>query len=330
MPDVTILTDPIFWGTNVTEEAARCAARFVRKFFQVAPDFLNDTKYRGHFAVTRSLVDGCKDIGVSFNYNPKFYWELADTVIVLAGVRTLRQAIELKRHGRIKKIYAGPNIVVFSSDHNSIIASNYIDAVIAPSDWVVDMYLEDNPKLNGKIFSWPAGVNTEYWKFYQKCNRERILIFDKQEKPDGHSRIKSYKHYLESLGWKVDILSRNNSQGYTPMQYLEMLQACCLMVGFTVGSESQGLAWAEAWSVDVPTLILRNTSNVYRNRRYSCSTAPYLTDMNGLFFDDLEDFKNKFHYWESNRSQFMPRAWVIENMSDKVCARQLYKKVTKC
>ena len=101
------------------------------------------------------------------------------------------------------------------------------------------------------------------------------------------------------------------------------------MLGFAT-SESQGLAWAEAWAADVPTLIWRNTSNVSNGRRYNCSTAPYLCAKNGLFFDDLEHFKVQFRYWESNRAQFKPRAWTLGNMSDEVCAKLLYDEVTKC
>jgi len=99
------------------------------------------------------------------------------------------------------------------------------------------------------------------------------------------------------------------------------------MLGFVV-CESQGLAWAEAWSSDVPTLILKRTSNVLQGRVYKNSSAPYLCSENGLFFDDFEDFKNKFKYWEGHREQFSPRAWVLENMSDEACAKRLFKSIS--
>ena len=95
-------------------------------------------------------------------------------------------------------------------------------------------------------------------------------------------------------------------------------------------SESQGIAWAEAWSADVPTLIWKNDANVYRGRRFNCSTAPYLRPENGLFFNDLEDFKRQFAYWGAHREEFTPRDWTLKNMSDEVCASILYKKVTEC
>jgi hypothetical protein len=101
------------------------------------------------------------------------------------------------------------------------------------------------------------------------------------------------------------------------------------MIGF-VTDESQGIAWAEAWSADVPTLIWKNDSKVYLGRQYECSTAPYLRPENGLFFNDLEDIKRQFAYWEAHRQEFTPRDWTLKNMADEVCAVALYKKVTEC
>jgi hypothetical protein len=324
-PKISILTDPMPWGQEVINEGSRRIARFIRDAFRPKKPYFNHPKYRGHFAVTRSLIEGLQKIGASFNYNPRYPWQLADNVIVLAGIRTLRQAIRLKKQGKIKKLFAGPNIVVFSSDYDSLLAAPEVDAVITPSDLVVDLYLEDNPTLNGRIFSWPAGVNTKFWTADTEVERRDILIFEKQiNGPVGP--VEPYAEYLHSLGWNVQIIKYGS---FSHDQYLESLNRSCLMLGF-VTAESQGIAWAEAWSADVPTLIWRNSSNVWGGRRYSCSTSPYLTPQNGLFFDDLDDFKVQFAYWEAHGEQFKPREWTLENMSDEVCASILYKKVFEC
>lgn len=328
-PALSILTDPVPVGRDYFPELARRVARRV-KYAIHERSYTSHERFRGHFAVTRSLVEGLEKIGANFNYNPTCLAQLSDTVVVLAGVRTLRQAIRLKQQGYIRRLFAGPNIVVFSSDYNSILASPRVDAAITPCDWVADVYLEDNSTLGGRIFSWPAGVDTEYWSPDPAIKRDRIAIFDKRIEKDDSDRVKPYMHYLRSNGWQVDVLVRCGAQGYTHSQYRELLRRSSLMLGFTVGSESQGIAWTEAWSVDVPTMLWRNTTNVYKGRLYRCSTAPYLCDQNGLFFDDLEHFKQQFASWQANRANFAPRAWVLENMSDEVCARQLYKRVTSC
>ena len=322
-PKITILTDPVPWGYEFLNEGGRRIARLIRDAFRPSRKFFNQRLYRGHFAVTRSLIEGLQQINASFNYNPYSPWSLADTVIVLAGVRTLRQAIRLKQQGRIKKLFAGPNIMINSSDYNSLLASPEVDAAITPCQGVIDNYLQDVPALKDRIFVWPAGVDTHYWKPNQDVKRDSILIFEKQNKgPVGP--VEPYVNYLQGLGWTVQVIQYGS---YTHDQYLHMLQRSCLMLGFVV-SESQGLAWAEAWSCDVPTLILNITSNISQGRLYDSSTAPYLCSQNGLFFDDLEDFKKQFSFWETHREQFTPRAWTCLNMSDEVCASMIYKKIT--
>lgn len=323
-PLLTVLTDPMPIGQAFLSQYFKRIARRVKYFFQ-RRSYSSHPLFRGHFAVTRSLVMGLQKIGANFNYGPLTVRQLADTVVVLAGVDTLRQAIQLKRNGYIRRLYAGPNIVVFSSDHDSILASPEIDAVITPSQYVDALYIEDNACLREKIFAWPAGVDTEYWKPTSQLDRDRILIFEKQNKgPVGP--VEPYADYLRGIGWQVEIIRYGS---FRHPAYRESLQRACLMLGF-VTDESQGIAWAEAWSCDVPTLIWRNTSNVYGGRHYKCSTAPYLCSENGLFFDDLAHFKEQFGYWATHRQQFQPRQWTLATMSDEVCARHLYDKVTAC
>ena len=319
-PKLTVLTDPMPWGHEMPLESARRLGRRA-KYLVCKRQYCSHPKYRGHFAVTRSLIEGLKSIGACFNYNPRFPWQLAETVIVLAGVRTLRQAIRYKRAGRLKKLLAGPNIVIFSSDNESILASPEIDMVITPCRWVSDIYAEDHPSLRSKLFEWPAGVDTKYWRPASSSRGDSILVFEKQKKgPVGP--IGPYIKFVQDKGWDIRVLRYGT---YAHDEYREALKSSCLMVGF-VRDESQGLAWLEAWSSDVPTLLWRNSVNESYGRRYECSTAPYLNSDNGLFFGDLEDFVRKFNYWEKHQELFRPRKWVLENMTDEVCAAALYKK----
>lgn len=319
---ISILTDPLPIGKQFLPELIRKIGRIPRDFFN-RPKF-NYGFYRGHYAVTRSLIEGLKKAGLPHNYNPTHLRDLSDTVVVLAGVRTLRQAIEFKRKGYIKKLFAGPNIVIFSSDHESLLAFPEVDSVITPSQHIVDVYIEDNPSLFGRCWAWPAGVDVEYWKPRLDIVRQNILIFEKQTHgPVGP--IEPYAQYIRQQGYPVEIIRYGSFQH---PDYLQSLQRAYLMVGFVAG-ESQGIAWTEAWSTDVPTLIWRNTYNTVFGRKYRCSTAPYLHPTNGLFFNDLDDFKHQFAYWQNNTTQFSPRSWTTINMSDEVCACNLYQAVTR-
>ncbi len=75
--------------------------------------------------------------------------------------------------------------------------------------------------------------------------------------------------------------------------------------------------------MDVPTFILRNEWNVICGKETRVSTAPYLTAETGMFFDDLNHFSIVLSEWARNRGDLHPRAWVMENMSDEVCAKKM-------
>ena len=322
-PKITVITDPIPIGHYFFKQNLKSFLRFIKKFFFGSNKKYNKSKYRGHFAVTRSLIEGLESHNLKFTYNPKHKKNIAKNLIVLSNVDALKQAIILKKKGVVKKIFAGPNILVFASDHNYIIANKEIDYIITPCDWVADLYISEAPSLKGRTFSWPAGVDTNFWYPTNK-KKSQILVFNKQNKgPVGP--IEPYVDYLIKNNHEVKVLNYGefNHQGF-----LLELQKSKLLVGF-VTDESQGIAWAEAWSCNVPTLLLKNEYHELHGRRYKCSTAPYLCHENGLFFNNLNDFVIKLEYALKNINKFKPREWVINNMSDEYCSLFLYNFVTK-
>ena len=316
-PLLTVLTDPVPYGTYLPVEIAKYLLRKIKRKLNPLPHYMV-SKYRGHPAVTRSLVEGLAKINADANYNPRSYNRIGETVLVLSGIPALKQAIQLKRKGYIKKLLAGPNMVEFPSDHNGLAASPEVDQYVVNCDWAKVLYEQDCPSLAGRCIIWPAGVDAEYWKPDPTKQRDTILIYEKQRKgPVGP--VGPYKQWMEQQGYKVEIIKCGE---YTLAEFLTALQRSQLMVGFVL-DESQGIAWAEAWSADVPTLIWRNERNVVRGRAYDCTTAPFLTAENGLYFDNLEHFKIVFRQWTETKSLFRPRPWLLENMSDEVCAQML-------
>ena len=316
-PLLTVITDPVPFGIYFLTEFTKRILRKVKRWFKPIPHYMV-SNYRGHPAVTRSLVEGLIKIGASANYNPKSYNQIGETVLVLSGIPALKQAIQLKRKGYIKTLLAGPNMVEFPSDYDGLISRTEVSFCVTPCEWTNALYEEITPALIGRCVAWPAGVDTDYWVPDITAHRDTILIYEKQRKgPVGP--VLPYKKWMEEQGYKVEIIKCGE---YTLPVFLNALQRAQLMVGFVI-DESQGLAWAEAWSADVPTLIWRNTSSSLRGRKYVCSTAPYLHKENGLFFDDFDHFKIVFMQWVSMKSSFQPRQWVLANMSDEVCAKML-------
>lgn len=302
---LTILTDsiPTLFRT----------LRYKMRLFMGKPPL---PKYGGHFAVTRSLVEGLQKIGVDFNYNPTRLEDIGESVIVLAGLRALKQAIQWKRQGRIKRLLAGPNLVVLPSDNRALITAKEIDLYLINSDWTYNLYLEDAPELLGKIAIWPAGVDTTYWKPPTTKPIKNILIYQKN---GPLHLIEQCESAVKHKGYQLTTVVYG---AYTQDAFLEKLQKSSLAIFFSP-SESQGIALVEAWSVNVPTLVWNQTYTYYSNKKLQTSSAPYLSRYTGLFFSSLSEFETTLASWEDNSAQFSPRHWVLENMSDELSARYL-------
>lgn len=283
-----------------------------------------DTPYGGHPAVTRSVVEGLRKIGVRGNYNPADVRELSQTVLVLSSVRALRQMIKLKQQGYLRRLLVGPDILDDPGSHDAILASPEIDRYLVRAPWV-GLVARMLPTLGERCEAWASGVDTELWAPVTDTPRTRVLIYDKQIAGPTPS-VGPYRAELETRGYDVRVIEYG---AYTPNEYRSALQSARLMVAFS-RSETQGLALAEAWSCDVPTLVWRNSEPTYLGVAYGGSTAPYMTDATGKLFADIGEFRSLLDRWERGELRFEARRWCRENMSDETCARSLMAIVQKC
>ena len=317
-PQITILTDPVLCGRHLLEEPARHLARTVRDFVRPPPQYRR-SKYRGHFAVTRSMVEGLKKIGVFSTHNPRTRAGLGKAVVVPCGYAALRQAIKWRRNGVVQRLLAGPNLVDFPSEQPELMCAPEIDTLLVPGSWFRDNFIADSPELAPRVATWPAGVDTTFWSpaAVNDCEKQ-VLVYEKENKWP-HTGAPNYIPEIEKRGYRVQTIVYGR---YTQAEYLNVLRRSCLMIGFST-DESQGIAWAEAWSTDVPTLLWNQSKVTYKGRTYRTSSAPYLSADTGLFFTSVDTFHEAFDRWESGRSAFRPRRWVLQHMSDEACARQL-------
>lgn len=308
---ITILTEPVTIQAMAKETAKYILGRH--------------RKYGGHYAVTRSLIEGLEKIGFQeFNYRPANEKEIFDNVHVLAGVSTLRYAIELKKKGRIKHLSAGPNVVVFSTDYDKLICSKEIDLYMQPCKWAVELHTQYTPELDGRCVSWPAGVDSSKYQVLNNETRDKVLLY--------------YKGGDRQFMWQVDYILRNYGYKTTIIEYgkyqfndfLKLLSSSIFMV--VIGStESQGLFLAEAWMMDVPTLCYETgyyrweeAKELYElvGENLSC---PYLTSQTGMIYRDLRELNAIIQSWDEKKKTMTPRKWALENMSDEVCAQNFLK-----
>jgi len=266
--------------------------------------------YGGHPGVTRSLVEGLLQIpGADWQYPRRYGSIRAKTVHVVADPRAVRVGIAAKRNGLCERLIVGPNIVVRAFEEDAVLASPEIDMVLVPSQWVQDAYEADEPRLVGKIAIWPAGVDANRWAPSGR-KRSKVLIYEKRQL-DAATKA---AEVIRSIGFETATIRYGD---YQPEEFQRALDEAiaCVVVG---QSESQGLALAEAWSMDVPTFVRRY--DYIPEMDVACSAAPYLTPATGAFWSTKDDLQQLL---AAGVGTYSPREWVLANNTDRHAAESL-------
>lgn len=274
-------------------------------------------RHFGPYAAGRSLVRGLKELGVPVNYNPVTR-RVVSIVMVTEGVEALRRAIEWKRTGRCSRLLA-KTVGDFPADFDGIMLAPEIDACLMPSAWMAQSWCEDEPDVAPRLRIWPAGVDEEFWRPRRPQQRtgKRVLVYWKTE-PDAFRR--DVESVLGQFGWEPVTLRYGR---YSQTEYRRVLAAAEFAV-FISRSETHGIALAEAWASNVPTLAWDPGRLSYRGRDFSTvSSCPYLTDDTGRRWASLDDLRDILVELPRRRGLFQPRKWVLENMTDAVCAARL-------
>jgi hypothetical protein len=262
-------------------------------------------------------VRGLDELAVPVNYNPVTR-SIGSIVVVAEGVEALRRGIEWKRTGRCSRLLA-MSVGDFPADFGGIMLAPEVDVCLMPSAWWADLWCEDEPDVAPRLRIWPAGVDEEYWRPRRSQRRtgSRVLVYWKTE-TDGFRR--KVEDVLRQFGWEPVTLQYGR---YSQAEYRRHLSVAEFAV-FISRSETQGIALAEAWASDVPTLAWNPGRRYYRGRDLATvSSSPYLTHDTGLHWATLCDLHGILDDLPRRRIQFQPRNWVLKNMTDAVCAARL-------
>jgi hypothetical protein len=323
-PALTVLTTPILRSSRRAYMALRGIGRRVLK---PGTPGLSGSPYPGHYALTRSVVEGLRAIRADFNHNPSSFSELARVVYAPAN-EALRQAIALKRRGEIDFLAAGPVNAFFADEYNGIMLSPEIDLAVVAHDWMVDFY-RDTPDLARKSRACPCGVDVEFWKPTGSLKERSCVVYWKS----GDERFcEQVEAIVRRAGLEpIRVRSRHGEHNiFKPPDLRAALDRAVISV-FLSTFESQGIALAEAWAMNVPTVVWDPQGDAQWLGRHfkSESSAPYLTRSTGLAVRDVEELDAAIAQALATLDTFQPRGWVLEHMTDAVCARKLYEVIMR-
>lgn len=269
-----------------------------------------------HPCVFSSLKRGLDELGATYNVNPSDA-DVHEVVLVLDGIDYLRHMITLKNNKRITHLLAGPNLMNRSCDFDRILSNAALDMFLVPSKWVEVAYLEDEPSLDGRITTWYAGVNINWWQPTVNAVKSQVLVY---WKTDAEELCVHVEELLKSRGYTPTRLRYGT---YSIDHYKNVLDSCEFAV-FISRSESQGIALAEAWAMNLPTFVWNPGQLYYAGKQYNpVSSCPYLTDQQGKEWKTISELEVLLDEYQHGTCVFCPREWVSEHMTDKKSAELL-------
>jgi hypothetical protein len=319
-PFLTVLTTPIH---STPVRAYRGVRGLVRKVVKPRVPLPASSPYPGHFALVRSVVEGLQTIGADFNFNPVSFGALARVVYAPAN-EALHQAAGLKRDGAIDYLIAGPVNALLPDECDSILQRPEIDLAIIASGWVRTLY-RDVPSLADKSRVCAAGVDASYWQPSGRPKKRLAVVYWKS----GDERFcEAVEAIISDCGLQpLRIEARpGEHRRFEAEAYREALDDAVVAV-FLSSFETQGLALAEAWSMNVPSVVWNPQGEAeWRGRTFKAgSSAPYLTAATGIAFGGIDELKLALGRVIASLDSFQPREWVLANMTDAVCSRRLYE-----
>jgi len=273
---------------------------------------------RGPSLLLKNTLAGFRNIDVKPLVNLRMHNLNSTPVWIPAGDLSSLNEMEIELLSD-SKLTLGPNIDWFNVGIADIISQLKRVKILVPHDWVVEPVRKSLPS-NCEIFVWYSGINTDFWKRKRSVSlAHKVLVY-----------VKNLRD-LENLSLVKNYL-RNNNISFVVLEYGSYSQArlklCLNQVSSAIwigGTESQGLALLECWSMNVPTLVLRNeTWHSPDGTPYPASSAPYMSDKMGQFSSSSEFVEADFENFFSKLDFFSPRESVELKYNLNDCASQLF------
>ena len=270
----------------------------------------------GHQDVVGSFLRGAAAYpNIEIKVNPSKRSVTDSVVYVSSGWRALRDAINLKHKGKINKLISGA-VSDHIDDYDGIILDNAIDACIVPCEWFKAKYeceaAEKKVHLNN-VKVWPVGVDHVRWTpidLKYKLFAQKALVYVKGRGIDILERTESLLTNNRIIYKKIYCGS------HTQDVYKELLEWCDFMV-YLGYSETQGLALAQAWSMNRPTFVYEPDFVTMQG----LNAAPYLTQFTGCKWRDISELDVLLN----NMRSFSPRKWVLEHQTDAIAFKNFLK-----
>ena len=209
----------------------------------------------------------------------------------------------------------GPQIWMFDGHVNELKENpHYYKSIIAPSQWVKDLYVSKCGYTEEKISVWPVDIELPD---IERSDEYDCLVYFKRRSSEELEKVVSF---LESRELSYNILQYGS---YTPEQVYELATKSkfCFLLN---GTESQGIAVQEIMACNTPMFVWDVTEWTDQGDqwRVPATSVPFWSsDCGERVFDS--DFDETFDNFYSRIEEYNPRKYVEDNLSYKASVKTL-------
>lgn len=271
--------------------------------------------------VFMNLCLGLDKLGVHYEVNLPFNKLRGDDGVGVLG----RGRHCLKGYDRNNPIVAGVALMTHPSEWPTLCEDYPVARYLQHCEWASNVY---KPYFGDRCAIWPVGIDTEKWAQPRKDHKSvDFLIYDKVRWERDRVEIELIQRIRDELKRRELSFEEIRYGSYTEEDFFGALHRCRSMI-FLCAHESQGLAYQECLSCDVPILAwdpgrcLDPERFKWGQLEIPATSVPYFDERCGMkfrhaceFADRLDEFLHKLE-----NAQLRPRDYILENLTLEQCA----------
>jgi hypothetical protein len=277
----------------------------------------------GQTRVFLNLLAGLDEIGVAYRVNDYRHAQRHPRELAcIIGKPFVLDKIEWQ-----SPILFGASVFSHPMDDPEIFQRRPVRRILVPGPWMAAMCA---PYWGDKVQAWPVGIDTRQWQPAPLADKTTdVLLYNKVlwDKPRQETALLDpIRTALQTAGRSVTELRYGH---YREDDYLEALRRCRSMI-FLCEHETQGIAYQQALSCDVPILAW-DQGGPWRDPSYfpdkvvfaPVTSVPYWDERCGSRFADAQAFPEQWaQFWATVLAGgYQPREFILDNLTLAQCAR---------
>lgn len=278
----------------------------------------------GQTRVFLNLMAGLDEIGVAYRVNDyRHAVRHPEQLACIIGKPFVLDRIEWRN-----PILFGAAVFSHPTDDPDLFSRRPVRKVLVPGPWMEAMC---KPYWGERVEAWPVGIDTRLWHPVDPGEKtDAVLLYNKVlwDRPERESDlVQPIRDALAASGQPFVELRYGH---YVEDDYRDALRSCRAMI-FLCDHETQGIAYQQALSCDVPVMAW-DLGGPWRDPTYyphrvvfdPVSSVPYWDARCGKRFTDAAAFRASWHrFIEQVRAGiFRPREYILENLTLAACAER--------